>query len=61
MTVAERKATDLVTAVNFDYRGLDTMGEEFILFAASIGLVVLLREQRDEHHEHDAESDAPRG
>jgi multicomponent Na+:H+ antiporter subunit B len=25
------------------------MGEEFILFAASIGLVVLLREQRDEH------------
>jgi multicomponent Na+:H+ antiporter subunit B len=25
------------------------MGEEFILFAASVGLVVLLREQRDEH------------
>ncbi len=49
VTVAERHATDVITAINFDYRGLDTMGEEFILFAASIGLVVLLREQRDEH------------
>ena len=49
VTVSERHATDVITAINFDYRGLDTMGEEFILFAASIGLVVLLREQRDEH------------
>jgi multicomponent Na+:H+ antiporter subunit B len=49
VTVSERHATDVVTAINFDFRGLDTMGEEFILFAASIGLVVLLREQRDEH------------
>ena len=46
VTVRERHATDVVTAVNFDYRGLDTMGEEFILFASSVGLVVLLREQR---------------
>jgi multicomponent Na+:H+ antiporter subunit B len=49
VTVSERHATDVITAINFDYRGLDTMGEEFILFATSIGLVVLLREQRDEH------------
>jgi multicomponent Na+:H+ antiporter subunit B len=49
VTVSERHATDVITAINFDFRGLDTMGEEFILFAASIGLVVLLREQRDEH------------
>jgi multicomponent Na+:H+ antiporter subunit B len=49
VTVPERHATDVITAINFDFRGLDTMGEEFILFAASIGLVVLLREQRDEH------------
>ena len=48
VTVAQRKATDVITAITFDYRGLDTMGEEFILFAASVGLVVLLREQRDE-------------
>jgi multicomponent Na+:H+ antiporter subunit B len=53
VTVSQRHATDVITAINFDYRGLDTMGEEFILFAASIGLVVLLREQRDEHVDPD--------
>jgi multicomponent Na+:H+ antiporter subunit B len=57
VAVAQRRATDLVTAVNFDYRGLDTMGEEFILFAASVGVVVLLREQRDERRETEDESD----
>jgi multicomponent Na+:H+ antiporter subunit B len=46
VTVRQRHATDVITAINFDYRGLDTMGEEFILFAASIGLVVLLRQER---------------
>jgi multicomponent Na+:H+ antiporter subunit B len=51
LTVAQRKATDVITAITFDYRGMDTMGEEFILFAASVGLVVLLREQRGEHHD----------
>ena len=63
VTVAQRKATDVITAITFDYRGMDTMGEEFILFAASVGLVVLLREQRDEHRERDdgsAEGDGPR-
>jgi len=58
VTVSERHATDVITAINFDYRGLDTMGEEFILFAASIGLVVLLREQRDEHVEAERASEA---
>jgi multicomponent Na+:H+ antiporter subunit B len=57
VTVAQRRATDVVTAITFDYRGLDTMGEEFILFAASFGVVVLLREQRDERRESEAESD----
>ena len=28
----ERHATDLVSAMTFDYRGFDTLGEEFILF-----------------------------
>lgn len=58
VTVAERHATDVITAINFDYRALDTMGEEFILFAASIGLVVLLREQRDEHVDSERASEA---
>jgi multicomponent Na+:H+ antiporter subunit B len=48
VAVPERHATDVITAVNFDYRGFDTLGEEFILFAAVIGLALLLREGRDE-------------
>ncbi len=38
----------MVAAVVFDYRGVDTMGEEFILFAAVMGVALLLRESRDE-------------
>jgi multicomponent Na+:H+ antiporter subunit B len=49
VVVAQRHATDAVTAVNFDYRALDTLGEEFILFASVVGLAVLLRQQRGEH------------
>jgi multicomponent Na+:H+ antiporter subunit B len=49
LAVPERQATDVVTAVNFDYRAFDTMGEEFILFASVIGLSILLRERRGEH------------
>src|SRR5437588_12545887 len=49
LVVAQRHATDAVTAVNFDYRALDTLGEEFILFTSVVGLAVLLREQRGEH------------
>ena len=44
----ERHVTDIVTAVNFDYRGFDTLGEEFILFMSVIGGSVLLRRQREE-------------
>jgi multicomponent Na+:H+ antiporter subunit B len=46
-SVPERNATDAVTAVNFDYRVFDTLGEEFILFASVMGSLVLLR-QADE-------------
>jgi len=41
----ERHMTNVVTAVVFDYRGFDTMGEEFILFIAVMGVVLLLREK----------------
>jgi multicomponent Na+:H+ antiporter subunit B len=47
--VTERHATDLVTALNFDFRGFDTLGEEFILFGSVLGIVLILRELRDEH------------
>ena len=47
--VVNRLATPLrhmdnaVNAVTYDIRGIDTMGEEFILFGAVIGVVLLLR------------------
>lgn len=49
--VAERHATNIPSAVNFDYRAFDTMGEEFILFVAVAGLALLFREQRDRSHQ----------
>jgi multicomponent Na+:H+ antiporter subunit B len=48
LTVPERQITDAVTAVNFDFRGFDTLGEEYIMFASVLGAAVLLRKQRDE-------------
>ena len=42
--VPERHLTDAVSAVNFDYRGIDTLGEEFILFVSVVGATVLLRQ-----------------
>jgi multicomponent Na+:H+ antiporter subunit B len=47
--LGQRHATDFVTALNFDLRAFDTLGEEFILFASVTGVVLLLRELRDEH------------
>ena len=44
---SERHVTNVVAAVVFDYRGFDTMGEEFILFAAVVGVVLLLRDERE--------------
>jgi multicomponent Na+:H+ antiporter subunit B len=56
LTVPERHITDAVTAVNFDVRGFDTLGEEFILFTSVIGSVLLMRRQQDEpsgdHEDH---------
>ena len=46
--IPERHTTDAVTAVNFDYRGFDTLGEEFILFASVVGVSLLLRRHPDE-------------
>ncbi len=59
LSVPERHATDVVTAVGFDYRGFDTMGEEFIFFAAVTGTVLLLGAQDDETPAH--ASDAATG
>lgn len=51
----ERHVSNMVSAVNFDYRGIDTLGEEFMLVCAVTGVVVLLRSKRGE------QPDAPPG
>lgn len=43
--VYERHATDTVNAINYDYRAFDTLGEEFILFTAVVGVMMLLRRE----------------
>ncbi|HEX4261081.1 MAG TPA: MnhB domain-containing protein [Acetobacteraceae bacterium] len=43
----QRHVTNMVSAVNFDYRGVDTLGEETMLLAAVTGTAVLLRGQRE--------------
>ncbi|HEY6399346.1 MAG TPA: MnhB domain-containing protein [Solirubrobacteraceae bacterium] len=43
-----RHATDIVTALNFDIRAFDTLGEEFILFTSVAGVALLLRHLRHE-------------
>jgi multicomponent Na+:H+ antiporter subunit B len=45
---SERHMTSVVASVVFDYRGFDTMGEELILFAAVMGVALLLRETRED-------------
>ncbi len=45
---AQTRATGVVSAINFDYRGFDTVGEEFILFVAAAGTSTVLRHLRGE-------------
>src|SRR5919199_6070113 len=44
----QRHTSNAVAAPVFDYRGLDTMGEELILFTAVVGVALLLRHVREE-------------
>jgi multicomponent Na+:H+ antiporter subunit B len=59
--VGERHVSEIVVAATFDFRGFDTLGEEFILLTAAVGCTVLLRSRRAEREaEEDGESpDAP--
>ncbi|HTV07891.1 MAG TPA: hydrogen gas-evolving membrane-bound hydrogenase subunit E [Candidatus Aquilonibacter sp.] len=47
VAVYERHATDIVNVINYDYRAFDTLGEEFILFTAVLGVAMLLRHEGD--------------
>lgn len=57
VVVPERHVSEVVTAVVFDYRGFDTLGEEYILFASVVGVALLLRASREEE-EHEGEAGA---
>jgi multicomponent Na+:H+ antiporter subunit B len=48
IAVPDRAATNAVTFTAFDVRAVDTLVEEFIVFAAAIAAVALLRHQRGE-------------
>lgn len=60
VTVPERNVTDTVTAVNFDIRGFDTLGEEFILFVSVMGVMLLLRPQENEPRQRHEDRDKGR-
>ncbi len=47
-TQQETGANSAVTAVVFDYRGYDTLGEATILFTAVTGVVALFRKREKE-------------
>ena len=56
VALPERHMTNAVTALVFDYRGFDTMGEAFILFAAVTGIVLLLRGHERERRSNTSDS-----
>jgi multicomponent Na+:H+ antiporter subunit B len=45
IVVPLRHTTNVVMGTNFDVRGVDTMGEEFILYASVVGVTLLLRDE----------------
>jgi multicomponent Na+:H+ antiporter subunit B len=49
--VNQREGTNSVVDVAFDYRALDTLAEELMIFVAAIGAAVLLATTRDEREE----------
>ncbi|HZS31271.1 MAG TPA: MnhB domain-containing protein [Gaiellaceae bacterium] len=64
IVVPLRHTTNVVMGTTFDVRGVDTMGEEFILYAAVVGVTLLLRDEvstrRVERHTRRLRSDATR-
>lgn len=45
---SEIAVNNVVTAVVFDYRGFDTLGEATVLFAAVVGILALFRKPRED-------------
>ncbi|MFW6047781.1 MAG: hydrogen gas-evolving membrane-bound hydrogenase subunit E [Candidatus Natronoplasma sp.] len=49
------QVNNVVTAILFDYRGLDTLGEATILFSAVSGVLTVLRKFKNQEEEVKAE------
>jgi multicomponent Na+:H+ antiporter subunit B len=60
VALRQTHATGTVSAVNFDYRGIDTLGEEFILFTAAAGVSTVLRRLRGEREKSAVDEAADR-
>jgi len=64
LMLKERHVDNTVVGVTFDLRGIDTLGEELILFCAALGATLLLRSQRGEGRAEEAaersEAERPR-
>jgi multicomponent Na+:H+ antiporter subunit B len=58
LSLHERHAANTVNGVTFDLRGIDTLGEELILFAAAVGSTLLMRAQRAEGRAAEAADEA---
>jgi multicomponent Na+:H+ antiporter subunit B len=61
IAVGQTNATGVVSAINFEYRGFDTVGEEFILFIAAAGVGTVLRHLRGEQENEEAADDEAAG
>jgi multicomponent Na+:H+ antiporter subunit B len=59
LAVYQRHATDTVNAITYDYRGFDTLGEEFILFSAVTGVALLLRPDKEERKKRNRQQSNP--
>ena len=44
----ETGSNNIVTSVVFDYRGMDTLGEASVLFAAALGVALVFLEVKNE-------------
>lgn len=59
VATVERHIFNVATAVNFDYRGFDTMGEEFIFFTSVTGVLFMLSGVSSNANQHDEPMEAP--
>lgn len=57
LTTPRRHMDNVVNAATYDIRGFDTLGEEFILFGAVVGVVLLLRGEKDEAADDEVRDD----